>query len=57
MKLNSYLLCNGGDFMGQEWSLQTKERILRAAEAEFAQKGFAGARFDGIAELSAQTKG
>ena len=34
----------------------TRERILKAAEAEFAEKGFYGARVDAIAEASGVNK-
>lgn len=38
-------------------STTTKEKIIAAAEAEFAQKGLAGARVDDIAALSGFNKG
>lgn len=36
---------------------QTRSRLLDAAAAEFAEKGFAGASLDGIAERAGRTKG
>ncbi|MBO5908050.1 MAG: TetR family transcriptional regulator [Clostridia bacterium] len=40
----------------QQKSYATREKILTAAEAEFAEKGFYGARVDAIAEASGVNK-
>ncbi len=50
-------MANVTRFTRAEAQAQTRDRLLDAAAAEFAAKGFAGASLDGIAEAAGFTRG